>query len=78
MDFRDWEPVQFSRGEIIHAIGFWLVGLVTFFGVWAVCWATYGTKGALLGWLPALLIAYIAGWLWPVAIVLAAVWFMVT
>ena len=58
-----------------YSIGFVITGLITFLGSWIYCIATYGfLLGVGLGWLPSIIVAVIAGALWPLialAIVLA-------
>ena len=41
--------------------------MLAFFGTWIYCWVAYGfLLGFGLGWLPALILAPIVGFLWPV------------
>jgi hypothetical protein len=51
-------------------------GAIIFVGCWIYCIATYGfLLGVGLGWLPSMIVAYLAAWLWPlfVAVVVALV-----
>lgn len=49
-----------------YSIGFGITAFITFVGSWIYCIATYGfLLGVGLGWLPSLIVAYIAGLLWP-------------
>ena len=46
----------------------WLIGFVTFAGCWIYCISEYGFLfGVGLGWLPAIICAFFAGLLWPLA-----------
>jgi hypothetical protein len=50
-----------------YNIGFIITALITFVGSWIYCIATYGfLLGVGLGWLPSIIVAYIAGFLWPI------------
>lgn len=50
----------------IYPIGFGCTAMIVFVGVWIYCIATYGfLLGVGLGWLPALICAFIAGLVWP-------------
>ena len=44
-----------------------LVGIGVFLAVWVYCAATWGGLGFMLGWMPALVLAFI----WPLLLVLA-------
>lgn len=49
-----------------YNIGFIITALITFVGSWIYCIATYSfLLGVGLDWLPSLIVAYIAGLLWP-------------
>lgn len=51
------------------AVGY-VVGLVTFIGCWIYAVFTYGWfLGVGLGWLPSIVIAIIAAYLWPLLLV---------
>ena len=58
-----------------YPIGAIFTAIITFVGSWIYCIATYGfLLGVGLGWLPSIIVAVIAGFLWPliaIAIVLA-------
>ena len=48
--------------------GIWavLVGIIVFIGVWIYAIAQWGfLLGIMVGWIPAMITAYIAGFLWP-------------
>ena len=52
----------------------WTVWVVTFFGCWIYCVATYGFLiGVGIGWLPSAIAATVAAFLWPVVAVAALV-----
>lgn len=54
-----------------------LVGFMTFVIVWLYAIATYGFLfGVGLGWLPAIVIATIAGLCWPYVLFLAVSWIL--
>jgi hypothetical protein len=56
---------EYKREEI-YKTGIDIVAIVTFFSCWIYCVATYGfLLGVGLGWLPSLIVAVIAGFLWP-------------
>lgn len=57
----------------LYIAGAWLTGVVTFVGSWIYCIATYGFLfGVGLGWLPSIICAVVAGFLWPlIAIAIA-------
>ncbi len=49
-----------------YIIGFWITASITFLGSWIYCIATYGfLLGVGLGWLLSVIVAVIAGALWP-------------
>jgi len=49
-----------------YSIGFGITAFITFIGSWIYCIATYGfLLGVGLGWLPSIIVAVIAGVLWP-------------
>lgn len=51
---------------LIFVVGAWITGFVVFVGSWIYCIATYGyLLGVGLGWLPSIIVAVIAGFLWP-------------
>jgi hypothetical protein len=49
----------------IYEIGGWITWIVTFLIVWIGCSVGYGFFGFALGWMPAIIVAYIAAYLWP-------------
>lgn len=53
-------------GSKIYDEGRAFTALIVFFGTWIYCASAYGFLfGVGLGWLPSLIVAYIAGLLWP-------------
>ena len=58
-----------------YKIGFGITAFITFVGSWIYCIATYGFLfGVGLGWLPSLIVAVIAGALWPlIALAIAGI-----
>ncbi len=49
----------------------YLVGFVVFISSWIYCIATYGyLLGVGLGWLPSIIVAFIAGLLWPLILLI--------
>lgn len=58
-----------------YSSGFGITAFITFIGSWIYCIAKYGfLLGVGLGWLPSLIVAVIAGALWPlIALVVAIV-----
>ena len=53
--------------EDIYKIGFWITAAITFVGCYLYAIATYGfLLGVGLGWLPSIIVACIAGFLWPI------------
>lgn len=70
---------QESFDSLLHTIywiGFWVCYVLVFFGCWAFCVAKYGfLLGVGLGWLPSGIVAAVAGFLWPLLVIIAAyVW----
>lgn len=51
-------------GEVYH-VGFWITWVITFLIVWIGCALEYGFLGFALAWMPAVIVAYIAAFLWP-------------
>jgi hypothetical protein len=50
----------------LYLIGVPITAVLTFISCWIYAVMTYGFfLGIGLGWLPAIVIAIIAGWLWP-------------
>ena len=62
-----------------YGIGFVITAIITFIGSWIYCIATYGfLLGVGLGWLPSIIVAVIAGALWPlIALAIAAIAFLI-
>jgi hypothetical protein len=64
------EPESLSLLGEIYVVGSVVAALPVFFGVWLFCLAAFGLPlGGGLGWLPALLVAAVAGAVWPLLIV---------
>lgn len=60
-----------------YFVGGLITGVIFFIGSWIYCIAAYGfLLGVGLGWLPSIIVAYIAGLLWPL-IVLVLVGFAI-
>ena len=50
-----------------YKIGAGITGLIVFTVAWIYCIATYGfLLGVGLGWLPAIITAYVAAIIWPI------------
>jgi len=62
-----------------YELGFTITAIITFIGSWIYCIATYGFLfGVGLGWLPSLIVAVIAGALWPlIVLAIGAVLFFI-
>ena len=52
----------------VYRIGFWITWVLTFLIVWIAC-STEGIIGFCLGWMPAIIIAYIVAFLWPMLLI---------
>ncbi|MDO8468225.1 MAG: hypothetical protein Q7S29_00505 [Candidatus Peribacter sp.] len=51
-----------------------IVGLLTFIGVWIYALFSWGFLiGLAIGWLPALIAAWVAGLLWPLVVAAAVI-----
>lgn len=62
------------QGEGWYGIGFTITAVITFIGSYIYCIATYGFLfGFGLGWIPSIMLAYIAGLIWPL-LALAILW----
>lgn len=66
-----------TMDDAVYRIGFFITALITFIGSWIYCIAEYGfLLGVGLGWLPSIIVAVIAGALWPlIAIGIAVIVF---
>lgn len=54
-------------------IGYKISWVLVFIGSWIYCIASYGfLLGVGLGWLPSLIVASLASFLWPIAVLSAA------
>ena len=58
------EPVLSIVGQL-YTVGFIISALPAFCLTWLYCFAAYGTAGAALGWLPALVVSGVTGATWP-------------
>jgi hypothetical protein len=71
-----FNPTQ--NGRVVNdawyvAVG-WFVGVLTFVSVWIYAIVLVGFWGGVfLGWLPALIAGFIAGFFWPVTLLLLIV-----
>jgi hypothetical protein len=64
-DKSNGRPLLMEDGNA-YGIGFAITAVITFIVSWIYCIATYGfLLGVGLGWLPSLIVAVIAGVLWP-------------
>jgi hypothetical protein len=58
----------------VYNLGFSITAFIVFWGSWIYCIATYGfLLGVGLGWLPSIIVAVIAGVLWPLIALLIAI-----
>lgn len=58
-------------GEDLYRLGFKITAVITFIGCYIYCIAVYGFLfGVGLGWLPSLIVAFLAGILWPLLLVI--------
>lgn len=63
-----------SDSEWGYGTGFAITASITFIASWIYCIATYGFLfGVGLGWLPSIIVAVIAGALWPLIVLGVAV-----
>lgn len=62
-----------SNDDVYH-LGFSITAFIVFIGSWIYCIATYGfLLGVGLGWLPSIIVAVIAGVLWPLIALLIVI-----
>lgn len=68
-----------QNGTEWYSIGFGITAFITFIGSWIYCIAAYGfLLGVGLGWLPSIIVAVIAGALWPlIALAIAVIAFLI-
>lgn len=60
-------------GEEAYALGFKITAALVFIGSYIYCIAAYGfLLGVGLGWLPSLIVAFVAGLLWPLILIIIA------
>lgn len=53
----------------VYRLGFNITAFIVFIGSWVYCIAEYGfLLGVGLGWLPSIIVAYIAGFLWQLIV----------
>ena len=58
----------------VYQLGFTITAFIVFVGSWIYCISEYGfLLGVGLGWLPSIIVAYIAGFLWPLIVIGIAV-----
>ena len=58
----------------VYNLGFSITAFIVFWASWIYCIATYGfLLGVGLGWLPSIIVAVIAGALWPLIALLIAI-----
>lgn len=62
-----------------YGLGFYITAFITFIGSWIYCIAHYGfLLGVGLGWLPSIIVAVVAGLLWPlILLVIIGIGFLV-
>ena len=61
----------------VYEIGFYIIAFIVFVYSWIYCIATYGyLLGVGLGWLPSIIVAVIAGTLWPLILIGIVLLFM--
>ncbi len=64
--------------EAAYGYGAAIVGFITFIGCWIYCIYSYGfLLGVGLGWLPALITAFVVGALWLPLLALAIVFVLI-
>ena len=57
--------------EEIYHLGAVITGILTFIPTWIYCIYKYGfLLGVGLGWLPSMIVAFIAALIWPVILIL--------
>ena len=58
----------------IYTLGRTITGIIVFLGSWIYCIISYGfLLGVGLGWLPSIIVAVIAGFLWPLLLIAIAI-----
>jgi len=64
--------------EELYGNGAFFTGFIVFIGSWIYCISTYGYLfGVGLGWLPSLIVAIIAGAVWPLIVLGIAVYWQI-
>lgn len=63
---------QDATNTTIYKVGFWITWTITFIASWIYCISTYGyLLGVGLGWLPSLIVATVAAFVWPLIALVA-------
>ena len=63
--------------EDTYITGAYITGVITFFGIWIYAFASWGfLVGLAIGWLPAMIGAYIFGFLWPLILLVVVLFLM--
>ena len=63
-----------DRWESVYIIVAWITGVIIFFGIWIYAFASWGfLVGLAIGWLPAIIGAFIAGLLWPLILLVIGI-----
>lgn len=53
-----------------YGVGAFITGLIAFVWIWIYCSLTYGFLGFALGWMPAMILGWVLGLLWPLVALL--------
>jgi len=62
-DLGDWLE---NNGVVVWQVGAVITGIIAFFGIWIYSFVSWGFLiGLMIGWLPAIIGAFIIGALWP-------------
>lgn len=71
----DWNGLWGSLYVIVGV----LIGVVSFFGIWIYAFNEWGLLvGLAIGWLPAIIGAFIIGFTWPLIVCIAILLFLYT
>ena len=71
---QEFDGEALMDGEDIYGVGFAITAVITFIGCWIYCVAAYGfLLGVGLGWFPSLIVAVIAGALWPLIVLIVII-----
>lgn len=61
-------------GAFLYFAGVWIVGMVIGLGIWVYAFISWGLLlGLVFGWIPALIGGTIAGFLWPLVVLVVAI-----